>query len=74
MEINMKLLNMIDIKHIAGGNLDGVSCECWKVIGLMGFLVAYEDVTKEFGLAQVDLVCTEQEQDIAMELAKPYYH
>ena len=69
----MKALNFIETKQVAGGDLDDVSCECWKIIGLMGFLVAYEDITMEFGLAQVDLVCTEQEQNIAMELAKPYY-
>ncbi len=69
----MKPLNFIETKQVTGGDLDGVSCECWKIIGLMGFLVAYKDVTLEFGLAQVDLVCTEQEQNIAMELAKPYY-
>lgn len=69
----MKTLNFIETKQVAGGDLNGVSCECWKIIGLMGFLVAYGDVTKEFGLAQVDLVCTEREQNIAMELAKLYY-
>ncbi|MCS5707921.1 hypothetical protein CC99x_003280 [Candidatus Berkiella cookevillensis] len=70
----MKLLNIAETKQASGGNsLDGVSCECWKIIGLMGFLAAYEDVTLEFALAQVDLVCTNQEQDIAMDLAKPFY-
>lgn len=69
----MRTLVAAEISQIHGGELDGVSCECWKIIGLMGFLVAYEDITKEFALAQVDLICSEQEQDIAMALAKPYY-
>lgn len=68
----MKTLNLFEIEQIAGGTLDGVSCECWEMIGLMGFLVAYEDITKEVGLAYVDLACTEEEQLMAMALAKIY--
>lgn len=69
----MKLLNSAETKLITGGDLDGVSCECWKVIGLMGFSAFYGDITEEYALKQVDLFCTPAEQDHAEALAKFYY-
>jgi hypothetical protein len=69
----MKQLNKIELKQVVGGTLDGVSCECWKMIGLMGFLVAYQDITMEVGLMHVDLACTDEEQDLAIALARPYF-
>lgn len=71
--MNLKILDAIKTQTIAGGSsLDGVSYECWKVIGLTGYLVVYNDITLESGLAQVDLVCTNEEQDRAIELSKAY--
>lgn len=69
----MKLLESFETAYIAGGNIDGVSCECWKVIGLMGFSAFYGDITEEYALKQVDLFCTQAEQDQAEALAKFYY-
>lgn len=69
----MRRLNQAELNQIAGGNLNEVNCECWKVMGLMGFLAFYGDITEEYALAQVDLVCSEKEQEIAMQLAKLYY-
>jgi hypothetical protein len=69
---SMKQLHQSELEKISGGTLDGVSCECWKMIGLMGFLVAYQDITLDVGLLHVDLACTEEEQDLAIELARPY--
>ncbi len=68
----MRKLESSELDMITGGSLDVVSCECWQMIGLMGFLVAFNDISMEFGLAQVDLACTEEEQDLAIELSKPY--
>ncbi len=69
----MKLLTIAKTHLIAGGDLDGVSCECWKVIGLMGFSAFYGDISEEYALKQVDLFCTPAEQDQAETLAKDYY-
>jgi hypothetical protein len=68
----MKLLNLSETQQIAGGDLDGVSYECWKMIGLTGYLVAYNDITMTQGLAYVDAFCTDEEQDIAIQLSKAY--
>lgn len=69
----MKQIPQNELEKISGGTLDGVSCECWKMIGLMGFLVAYQDITLDVGLMHVDVACTEAEQDLAIELARPYF-
>lgn len=69
----MKILESYDTAHTAGGNVDGVSCECWKMIGLMGFSAFYGDISEEYALKQVDLFCTDAEQEEAIALAKLYY-
>lgn len=69
----MKFLSAVETQKVSGGEtLEGISFECWKVIGLTGYLVVFNDITLESGLAQVDLVCTEQEQERAIELSKAY--
>jgi len=37
-----------------------------------GDLIVFGDITKDPGLAQVDLACTSEEQDLAVQLSKPY--
>ena len=69
----MKFLSSVETQNISGGTtIDGISYECWKVIGLTGYLVVFNDITLDSGLAQVDLACTDEEQELAIQLSKPY--